>query len=174
MGLRIALLSDTHGDLDPRVAAVVAGCDYALHAGDVGAAAVLHALQPRRRVIAVRGNNDTPANWPADEALLLAALPEEAVLELPGGRVAVIHGHQAGEPARRHDYLRARFPEARLVLYGHSHRRLMDQSRTPWVVNPGAAGRSRTYGGPSLVILAAEAENWRVEELCFTGLPPRV
>lgn len=169
--IRVALLSDTHGELDPRVADAVAACDYALHAGDVGAAAVLRALRPRRRVIAVRGNNDTPAHWPADDALLLAALPEEAILTLPGGQVAVIHGHQAGEPVRRHENLRRRFPEARLVVYGHSHRRLIDQSRTPWVINPGAAGRSRTYGGPSLVILEADLADWRVEALCFSGPP---
>ena len=168
--IRVALLSDTHGELDPRVAEVVAECDYAVHAGDVGAAAVLRALKPRQRVvIAVRGNNDTPESWPAADRLILKTLPDEGTLDLPGGHVSVIHGHKAGAPARRHAVLRERFPRARLVVYGHSHRRVIDQSETPWVINPGAAGKARTDGGPSLVILEAGLDGWRVEERRFEG-----
>ncbi len=166
--IRVALLSDTHGELDARVADVVAACDYAVHAGDVGSAAVLRALKPRQRlVIAVRGNNDTQETWPAADRLILKTLPYEGTLDLPGGHVSVIHGHQAGEPAERHAVLRERFPQARLVVYGHSHRRVIDQSETPWVINPGAAGKVRTYGGPSVVILEASINGWRVEERQF-------
>ncbi len=48
----VALVSDTHGYLDPRIAREIAGCDYAIHAGDIGCAAVLNAMRPRSRVIA--------------------------------------------------------------------------------------------------------------------------
>ena len=74
----VALLADTHGFLDPRVAGVVADCDIAVHAGDVGGADVLLALTPRREVVAVRGNNDTPEKWSAGETHVLATLPREA------------------------------------------------------------------------------------------------
>lgn len=33
---------------------------------------------------------------------------------------------------------------------------------TPWVLNPGAAGRSRTFGGPSCLLLAAASDGWEV------------
>lgn len=90
IGVRVALLADTHGEIDARIVAEVARCDYAVHAGDIGAAAVLCALVPRSGVvIAVRGNNDVPAKWPAADRPLLHTLTDEATLPLPGGLLAV-------------------------------------------------------------------------------------
>lgn len=162
--VRVALLADTHGDLDARIAAEVADCDCAVHAGDVGAAAVMQALRPRSGlVVAVRGNNDTPDKWPVRDRAVLQALPGQVALALPGGLLLAVHGHQL-PAANRHAALRQRYPEARLLVYGHSHRRVVDRSAMPWVVNPGAAGRTRTYGGPSLVIVEAARRGWRIEE----------
>jgi uncharacterized protein len=165
VSVRVALLADTHGQIDSRVAEVVAACDLALHGGDVGGAWVLRALQPRGgRVIAVAGNNDVPRKWPASEHDLLAHLPEVAELALPGGTLTLVHGHQT--PARgRHARLRACYPGARAVVYGHSHRLVADLDAEPWVINPGAAGRERTYGGPSCVVLTAAESGWHLE-LC--------
>jgi predicted phosphodiesterase len=56
--LRVGLLSDTHGLLRPEARAFVMGCDYILHGGDVGNAAILEELAAIAPVIAVRGNND--------------------------------------------------------------------------------------------------------------------
>lgn len=161
--IRVALVADTHGQLDPRVADAVRGCDIAVHAGDVGGAGLLAQLQPRGgRVLAVFGNNDVPRKWPEGERDLLTCLPETLDLELPGGVLSVVHGHQT--PARgRHQLLRARFPDSRAVVYGHSHRLVDDRDSVPWVLNPGAAGRSRTYGGASCMILTATATLWRLE-----------
>ena len=63
-------------------------------------------------VTAVMGNNDGPdvAAWGA---------PETAVVTVDGLRVAMVHdsGPAAGRLAR----LRGRFPDAGLVVFGHSH-----------------------------------------------------
>jgi putative phosphoesterase len=170
--IRVAVLSDTHGQVDPRVAEVVAGCDLALHGGDLGGAQVLRSLQPRGgRVIAVAGNNDVPHKWPQADRDLLAQLPDLAELALPGGTLTLIHGHQV--PARgRHARLRARYPGARMVVYGHSHRLVADLDAEPWVVNPGAAGHERTFGGPSCLVLTAGASAWSLE-LCRFEPGPR-
>src|SRR3569623_1432086 len=166
--VRVALLADTHGDLDARIAKEVGRCDYAVHAGDIGRAAVLRALAPRSGVvIAVRGNNDVTEKWPSADRLLLQSLPDDATLPLPGGDLVVIHGHRAGAPAIRHAVLRERFPAARAVVYGHSHHRVVDRARLPWIIIPGAAGKTRTYGGPSLVIVEAAIEKWQVVEIKF-------
>jgi putative phosphoesterase len=161
--IRVAILADTHGHLDHRVAVLVAGCDLAVHGGDIGNAGVLAALRPRQgRVIAVTGNNDLPGKWPQDERALLATLPAQAELPLPGGILAVIHGHRT--PARkRHERLRKRFPHARALVYGHSHRLVADRDAEPWVLNPGAAGKARTFGGPSCMILTAAEHGWDLE-----------
>jgi len=162
--MKVAIVSDTHGHLDGRVEAVVRGCDAVVHAGDVGAAQVLAALRPRRGVVrAVRGNNDTADRWPAQDAGRLDELPDEARLELPGGMLVVVHGHRAGRAATRHRWLRRTYPDARMVAYGHSHRLCCDRTALPWVVNPGAAGRARTYGGPSCLILSAGGAAWTLE-----------
>jgi len=157
---RVAILSDTHGVLDQRVAGLVAQCDIAVHGGDIGGLAALADLAPLDgRIYAVFGNNDTPRSWPSYELPALRHLPELVQLALPGGGLVVIHGHQF--PAKgRHAHLRRRFPEARAIVYGHSHRLEIDREARPWVLNPGAAGRARTYGGPSCLVLTASGEDW--------------
>lgn len=171
---RIALVSDTHGHLDPRIVEVVERCRVAVHAGDIGSAAVLDTLaRPDRRVTAVRGNNDVPSKWEPCEHRRLQALPWEAALSLPGGRLAVTHGHQIASVERRHGWLRERYPDARVVVYGHTHRRCIDRSARPWIVNPGAAGRSRTFGGPSLVVIDVDDSRWRLRTVHFERATPR-
>jgi putative phosphoesterase len=170
----VAILADTHGFLDPRVAEEVCRCDYAVHAGDVGCEAVLQALHPRRQIIvAVAGNNDVPSKWPEADLKALSRLPDERVLSLPGGDLVVVHGHRAGPVSARHLRLRQMYPEARAIVYGHSHRLTADRDTTPWVLNPGAAGRSRTFGGPSCVMLTASSVQWQIEVRRFKPLPSR-
>jgi len=161
----VAILSDTHGFLDPRIAERVSECDYAVHAGDIGGADVLFALQPRLQVLAVRGNNDTAERWGDSESRLLDNLPHQASLELPGGRLVVVHGDDGRSLQDRHRHLRRCHGDARVVVYGHSHRLTMDTRVQPWLVNPGAAGRVRTHGGPSCVLLRCQGERWELEAL---------
>jgi putative phosphoesterase len=160
--IRVAILADTHGSLDARVEALVADCDLAVHGGDIGNACVLERLRPRQgRVIAVSGNNDLPRKWPPEQRHFLANRREHEDLELPGGTLAIIHGHQI--PARnRHERLRRRFPRARAIVCDHSHRLIADRDREPWVLNPGAAGRARTFGGPSCMVLDAAEHHWEL------------
>ncbi len=167
MSLSVALVADTHGLLDPRIAEVVAGCDLCVHAGDVGNSAVLDALRPRQHLYAVLGNNDTPRQWPSRDHRRLAELPASIQLDLPGGQLVAIHGDRVNPARRRHEKLRRRFPDALAVVYGHSHRFVIDQTERPWILNPGAAGRDRTYGGPSCLVLTITGEVWSLEPFRF-------
>lgn len=160
--MRVLLVSDTHGRIDARIAALARDCDAVAHAGDVGAAAVLEALGPH--VVAVRGNNDVAEKWAAQDQDCIAALPAEASLDLPGGRLVVVHGDR-WPAAGRHAALRRAFPAARAVVYGHSHQLALDQDVLPWILNPGAAGRARTNGGPSCLLLQASTRGWQVQAL---------
>lgn len=172
--LRVALLSDTHGFLDPRVGAYVEQCDLAVHAGDLGCLAILDEIRPRQgRVITVRGNNDTPAEWPAADIEHLDAIPRVAHVDLPGGVLSVIHGHRAGPLHSRHDRLRKRFPDARVIVVGHSHHPYVNRDEQPWVLNPGAAGRFRTYGGPGCMVLTVSEDAWELETHRFDPLNRR-
>lgn len=105
------------------------GADLILHAGDVCTSAVLDELAQYAPVTAVAGNNDGPdvAAWGAAET---------AALSLDGLRVAMIHdsGPAAGRVAR----MRARFPEADLVVFGHSHIPLDAAAEGLRIFNPGS------------------------------------
>jgi putative phosphoesterase len=115
--VNIVAISDTHAprrwkSCPPAVAAHLRGADLILHAGDVCTAAVLDELAGYAPVHAVLGNNDGPdvAAWGA---------PETLSLNLGGLRVAMIH--DSGAAAGRLRRMRRRFPDADLVVFGHSH-----------------------------------------------------
>ena len=168
--MRIVIVSDTHGAVDARIAEQAARSDVVVHAGDIGCADVLEALAPRDgALVAVRGNNDVREKWQEAEWDLLDSLPWEARVDLPGGDLVVLHGHGYGYPGRHHARMRRDYPDARAVIYGHSHQKCADRSESPWVLNPGAAGRVRTFGGPSYYILRASPSRWRLETY---RLPP--
>lgn len=115
--LRVVVLADTHAPrrwktCPPAVAEHLAHADVILHAGDVCVPSVLDELAEFAPVHVVAGNNDGPdvVAWGA---------PETLELDLAGLRIAMIHdsGQADGRPAR----MRRRFPNADLVVYGHSH-----------------------------------------------------
>ena len=169
----VALVADTHGFLDPRIAELARAADLVVHAGDIGGQAILDTLAAEgARVIAVAGNIDDARHWPRGEAAMLDRLPARAEAELPGGTLVVEHGHRfpAGS---RHRRLRAAHPDAAAVVCGHSHRRAIDRDAVPWILNPGAAGRSRPYGGPGCLLLHAAESGWELEIHRFEPLPRR-
>lgn len=170
--VNVIVLSDTHGLVDPRVLAASDGKDLVVHAGDVGSASVLDELSGRAaHVAAVLGNNDVPTKWPAGEASVLESLPRRWRIALPGGVLVVEHGHEAGGLKQRHERLRKRYADARAVAVGHSHLLVIDDERSPWVLNPGAAGWDRTHGGPSFLDLVATRKRWTAEATRFPRSP---
>jgi putative phosphoesterase len=166
--MKVAIVSDTHGVLDPRVKEAIQGADAIVHAGDIVGKHVLDELgELTDRVVAVRGNNDVPAKWKRD-LRALKKLPMIAELELPGGTLVIEHGDKLMPASKRHEKLRKKHERARAIVVGHSHHRAIDRDAEPWILNPGAAGRDRTHGGPSCLILDATARRWRVEARRFS------
>ncbi len=94
----------------PRCSTPVARADVVLHAGDITSRQALAELEALAETYAVLGNNDHD---------LQGLLPESRLLELDGVQIAMVHdsGTRAGRPRRLH----RRFPEADLVVFGHSH-----------------------------------------------------
>ena len=165
--LTIALISDSHGPIDTRIAALAGTCDVIVHAGDICDADVLAWLKRSGTAYAVRGNNDILSKWPHGSARLLNELADCVELSLPGGRLAVIHGHQFPRLASRHRRLRERFADARGIVYGHSHKLLCATESLPWLINPGGCGLHRTFGGPSCVILYAGVRRWSLKPVRY-------
>ena len=165
--LRIALISDTHGYIDDNIVALIRECDIAIHAGDVMDECVLEAIQPRLKSIAVAGNNDRRGLWSSKHKRYTCQLPECALLVLPGGTIAVEHGHRFGFAQPCHDALRAEYGDARLIIYGHTHKQIIDKKQIPWICNPGAAGLVRNQGGPRCLLLDVEGDDWQVHSRRF-------
>ena len=162
MSVSVAIVSDTHGHLHPRIVALIRECDYAMHAGDVCGSQVLAMMQPKTgTVIAVAGNND-PRFMPE------LTLPDVSELLLPGGLIRIEHGHRHGIVQPSHDAMRTHHAHAKVVIYGHTHRLTQDRSALPWILNPGAAGKMRAYGGSSCLVLTASREaEWTVRTYRF-------
>jgi uncharacterized protein len=116
-GMHLLVLADTHRragqdrPLPDEVQAELARADAVLHAGDVVTRALLDELAAHAPVHAVLGNND--------DATLAGVLPETLELDLDGVRVAMVH--DSGARAGRERRLHRRFPDADLVVFGHSH-----------------------------------------------------
>lgn len=160
--MHIAILSDTHAHLDACIAEHIAGSDLVIHAGDICDGVILHQLaESSEQVVAVAGNNDLPYIWPESQDGLVSSLADEVTIDLPGGSISVEHGHRfGGKPD--HGELRRAHPDARMIVYGHSHKMVCDQGDSPWVVNPGAAGDTRNHGGPSCILLEASEDEWQL------------
>jgi putative phosphoesterase len=141
-GARVGLISDTHGHLRAEVFRALAGVERVIHAGDVEDADHLIDLEAIAPVTAVSGN--------VDRIDVRAIAPEEAVVDVAGVRVAVIHGHQVHPDYR---LLLARFPDAKVIVHGHTHVPRCDAVGDVLIVNPGAAGKAQKGHPPSVAIL---------------------
>ena len=151
--MRLGVISDTHGLLRPQVFEAFAHVDHILHAGDVGPPELLTELELLAPVSAVYGNTDGLE--------LRHRLPQVARLRLDGFDIVVTHGDQLGSPTPA--ALNAAFPDAEIIVFGHTHRPLLalvDMVVT--VMNPGGAGARRFNLPPSVGILELEP-----------GIPPR-
>jgi len=151
--MRLGIISDTHGKLRPGVFDVFAEVDQILHGGDVGSLDLLDQLAELAPVTAVYGN--------VDGLEVRKRCPQVARLELDGFIVVVTHGDQFGPPTPA--MLHREFPDAEIIVYGHTHRPLLELvDKTVTVMNPGSAGAPRFGVPPSVGIMELEP-----------GIPPR-
>ena len=150
MTTRIGVVADTHcpefaDRLPERLFEALRGVDLILHAGDVNGAETLAELNRIAPVEAVRGDHDAT----------LQSLPLARELTVEGRRIVVIHGNRSRwleepqtflwtvtlgyyHPHRQVPQdLRRRFPNADVIVYGHTHRPLIDQKGAQLVFNPG-------------------------------------
>jgi uncharacterized protein len=114
---RLLLMADTHvprraRDLPDALWRAVDEADVVLHAGDWVDVSLLDALESRsRRLVACYGNNDGPP--------LRERLPEVASVTVDGLAIAVVH--ETGAAKGREARCEVAFPEAAVLVFGHSH-----------------------------------------------------
>ena len=129
--MRIGVIADTHGYLDPIIFEKFQGVAHILHAGDIGDRAVITGLEKIAPVTAVIGNVD---------AFLTFADMERICLN--GNNIVVQHilapDLIAPELA---ESLRQQGVDA--VVFGHTHRPFARQEESVFFFNPGYAGKKR-------------------------------
>jgi putative phosphoesterase len=122
--------------------------DLILHAGDFTYPEVLDDLKALGPPVeGVHGNVDTEE--------LRQQLPEARVVEAGGAKIAMLH--DAGPAHRRLERLRARFPDADAVVFGHSHIPLHEQRDGFQIFNPGSPTDRRRQPGHTMGIAEVEA-----------------
>lgn len=161
----VGVVSDTHAPrfwkaMPERVVEALRGVDLVLHAGDVCLPSVLDELAALAPVHVVRGNND------GDDVAAWGA-PETLQLEVAGVQVAMIH--DAGPRQGRVRRMRRRFPDADVVVFGHSHIPWDEtDEHGPRILNPGSPTdtRRQPHGTLGRLVLAdGVVESWTLVEV---------
>jgi putative phosphoesterase len=137
--MKILVVSDSHGDRESLLRAVsLEAPDLILHLGDHYSDCVpVREAFPGIPLRAVRGNCDRPggeADW------------DEFVAE--GKRIFMTHGHLYGVKYKLDDIVNnAMLRGADILLFGHTHRAMLDEIDGLYVMNPGSVGASEhTFG----------------------------
>lgn len=133
---RIGVVSDTH--VPDRQKAIpgellhgLRGVDLIIHAGDLTTLAVLDVLETIAPVRAVSGNMDPPQ--------VRDRLGKTALIQVAGKTIGIMHGQ--GAPGETEALARQSFPEADVVVFGHTHRWFLEYRGSTLIFNPGPAVR---------------------------------
>jgi len=122
----IGVISDTHGLLRPEAVEALRGVEMILHGGDIGKPEILSELEKIAPVFAVRGNNDRD-DWASE-------IPETQTIDINGASLFMIHDIKTMDGnADDHD----------LIIFGHSHKPLVENRDGVLFLNPGSAGPRR-------------------------------
>jgi putative phosphoesterase len=149
--MRIGLISDTHGHLDPKVEGLFTGVDHILHAGDIGYTSIVLQLEGIAPTTAVLGNNDAMPDFRESERI-----------ELGGYKFIV---HHIVDPVSPSDTLRRLLSHEKpdFVVFGHSHRSADQTVGSVRYLNPGYSGKPRLGLARTVAVL----------ELPPDGSPPQ-
>lgn len=147
--MKIGVISDTHGWLDPRVKDLFAGVDHILHAGDIGDAYLAFELQQIAPVTVVLGNTDLGMTY-----------QETEVAELGGRKFLVQHIVNPRAPG---DRLKSRLARERpdAVVFGHTHEKFAETVSGIFFFNPGYAGKPKFATDRSVAFLHSDEKGLR-------------
>jgi putative phosphoesterase len=164
--VKIALISDSHGNLDPSVQEHLKEADEIWHAGDIGDVEILERLPKGKKTRIITGNIDD------HHARML--YPEELVFEIEGIKVLMVHigGKPPGYAKGVKNQIRTIQPN--LFICGHSHicKVEFDKNLNCLYMNPGAIGQQGFHIMRTLLLFEIDAgriHNLRVVELGKRG-----
>jgi len=153
--LKIGLLSDTHGYLNPKIEKYFANVDEIWHAGDIGGQLIIDELEKIAHVRAVVGN--------IDSVEMRRECPMVLAFNCEG--VSVLITHIGGYPGNYAAAIRQRIFEntPKLFISGHSHilKVMNDKALKMLHINPGAAGKSGFHKVATVIRFVVDGEQIR-------------
>jgi putative phosphoesterase len=164
----VAIIADTHmpkGErrLPPSCVETLRAAEATIHAGDLFDVAALEEIETLCPVVhAVHGNVDSPT--------LRGRLPQTQEVRLGERTVAVVH--DAGPARGRLRRLRARFPDADAVVFGHSHLPLHERDGDFQIFNPGSPTERRRAPQRSMGLLSYDRGPLNFKHLWFEDPRP--
>ena len=145
--MKLAILSDTHGLLRPEAAEHLKTADAILHGGDVNKPGIVDQLERYAPLYVVRGNNDK--EW-AEQ------IPHDLTITLGGVTFYMVHNKKE---------VPADLTGIDAVVFGHSHKYLLEERDGVLWLNPGSCGPRRFHQEITMMMAEAEDGTLRVEKI---------
>ncbi|HOK40907.1 MAG TPA: metallophosphoesterase family protein [bacterium] len=141
--IKIIVISDSHSDPHPQFFSKLKNIDLILHCGDISSMDLIYELQEFAPVYGVHGNvesAETEDNFPA-----------ENLLEINNLQILILHELSTNLEYFYNNVILKKYPDVKLVLFGHTHIPFKKKYKDVVFFNPGAIGPSRykklpTYG----------------------------
>ena len=140
--MKIAILSDTHGLLRPRVLEFLKTADVILHGGDINRQSIVDELRQYAPLYVVRGNNDK--EW-------AEGLPHHLTVTLGGLRFFMVHNKKE---------VPADLSGVDVVVFGHSHKYFQQEKDGVLWLNPGSCGPRRFH--QEITLMMADVEDGKI------------
>ncbi|HEY1662358.1 MAG TPA: metallophosphoesterase family protein [Verrucomicrobiae bacterium] len=149
--MKIGVISDTHGFLEPAIFELFAGVEHILHAGDIGYASIILELEAIAPVTAVHGNTDMGMSF-----------RETEIVELAARKFLV---HHIVNPYALSDRLKPRIARDKpeVVVFGHTHKAFNEKIGGVLFFNPGYSGKPKGGTERSAAILHCDEKGIRAE-----------
>ena len=151
--MKIGVISDTHGFLDPKVPEIFAGVRHILHAGDIGGDSIIVELEAIAPVTAVLGNTDSSPTFRLTEMVALA------------GRKFLVHHIVNPHALKENLQLRIARERPDAVVFGHTHKAFCETIGGVLYLNPGYAGKPKFGAERTVAILHCDEKEIRPEFL---------
>ena len=158
--MKVLIVSDTHRNEDNLIKALEneKNLDLLIHCGDVEGAEYEIENYAGCKTLFVAGNND-----------YFSGLSREVETQIEDLRVWVTHGHNYYVNANP-EYIKkeARARKMDIVMFGHTHRPVVEQAKDLVVINPGSLTYPRQEGRrPSYAVLETENSTIRRLEIVY-------
>ena len=147
--MKVAILSDTHGLLRPGVVEQLKTADAILHGGDINRQAIVDELRQYAPLYIVRGNNDQEG---------AEAIPHDLTVTLGGVTFYMVHNKKE---------VPADLSGINVVVFGHSHKYVWEETNGVLWLNPGSCGPRRFHQEITMMMAELTDGELRVEKIAI-------